>query len=1555
MAARTRYCPNCNLITQTSENTCRHCGYNFITNTIPTDSPLNEESKDSECIDFGFNKEIDKKIDYWKSKLIDLSRRNNLVSYRFTKSKSIKLEYPDLENTIRDIQNKNNIRFHKKGDEEEELENTALNWVSFEDDATTNRKLYNLYLKARENFQELGINTLFIGLGILHYKNDEGSKDFNQASIIMCPIEIDRLKSIPTKYHRFEIDPDFAELHVNPALKEKLSFEWGISLKELEEESRPIDYFAYLEEKISSLKEWHIENSIVMDIFSYQKFIMYQDLKANQSNIKSNPLIRAYVGDRDALGELHQDQLRGDFNDSTGVDVLKADSSQKKAIELAKAGVTFVLQGPPGTGKSQTIVNIISALMEENKKILFVSQKKAALDVVLKRLAEIGLDRYTLNLHTYRGNKKEIVNQLVNELENFPTIPTKFLRYSPNNYLATQNEVNEYYRYLCEPEEIRSLSIYDARGKIARKLDVPIIDFPLVSSLRLDDESYQKVLYNLEQIDIIFSIVPDPLNNVYFHFDTNKNTILAKETYENLLDSVIEFLFEVVSYCGEIRQEIGLDLVTLDEIRKFITIHEALTKISLPKILISNEFYEIWETLTRIKKYFTKKQELYVRLGEKINEGFITDNTDNLQYNLLNTSFLNKIFKGEYRAAKKTLDGYSKTKLKDSEWIQIFALKAEYQKTSGLYETLLENNFKLSKELGQINEAILEKYNEYCVKIDEILTKYDSKDNISIIQYMVDSDSKLAYYKANETDLKKINDYFVNYELVNILDPIVDVQDEIEKALKDYNEIDQILHFSILYTQLSDEIQKFIQSYLEKDILESVAQVFEKTYHVHVLDTYEKKGKKIPPKNQIPVLREKDFEVRNAKRYQVMNAVQENKPQFLVNGSGGSEVSTLRRESKKKRRLKPIRNLLQEIDNLVFKLTPCFMMSPLTVSQYIDFNGIHFDVVIFDEASQIMPEDAVSCLLRSDQAIIMGDSQQLPPTSFFNKGFEEDEIDEDIIDLDSFLTESSLKFREELLNWHYRSKNENLIAFSNYSFYENRLITFPNQNELDNSGIEYVLVENGVYDRGKSRTNRTEAKKIVEIYRKLLRDEKGKSIGIIAFSQAQERAIRDQFEIEGLDIEGEIDETEKSLFIKNLETVQGDERDIILISVGYGPDSNGVLTTNFGPINKEGGYKRLNVAITRSRYKTIVITSIDPSRLEDDKLNTEGPRYLKNYLMYAKTKKLPTITGITTIEFDSDFEEAVYDTLEKEGIEIVPQVGCSGYRIDLAVKHPEKPGEYILGIECDGAKYHSSRFARDRDKVRQEVLESLGWSIHRIWSDDWLADRGREVELIKAKINNLLLSVPVWEAPEEEFEEVENHEGIPEFDPREIFPEYEVALVQKSRISLEFDQYGRLKRPNERTKINNIMKEVLEVESPMTVDLLYKRVNTIIGVGRMGTRIKKLYDDILSKKIHGNSAYKHGDTVSYNPIPCLAPIRISKEEDREFLSIPIEELAHAFIILIENLGATSEEHLSKNVSRIFYDNNRSGKNIMSKMKKVIRYLDSNGYIGRDSDGHIIKK
>jgi len=373
---------------------------------------------------------IKKKSEYWKKKLIDLSKRNNLVSYRFTKSKSIKIIEPQISQLLIDLYNEKNIFFART--KKSELKDRL--WRCSEEDEIAERKLVSLYHKTRENFQELGINSCFVSLYNLKYQENDRSEDFFSAPLFLFPVNIERLAYTSKEEHRFEIVSGSDDLRLNPALVEKLSNDFGIEVPKFEGETE--SFIAKFNKVISGRDKWKITTDCYLDIFSYQKYIMYADLEEHEKLLVESDLIKGYVGDRNALQDDIAESQREEFGgDVDGVDVLSADSSQKKAIELAKAGVTFVLQGPPGTGKSQTIANIIAALMEKKKKILFVSQKMAALNVVQKRLDDVGLGRYCLNLHNYKGNKKEIVRQLMTELETSPVIKESVKRYSFNTYL----------------------------------------------------------------------------------------------------------------------------------------------------------------------------------------------------------------------------------------------------------------------------------------------------------------------------------------------------------------------------------------------------------------------------------------------------------------------------------------------------------------------------------------------------------------------------------------------------------------------------------------------------------------------------------------------------------------------------------------------------------------------------------------------------------------------------------------------------------------------------------------------------------------------------------------------------------------------------------------------------------------------------------------------------------------------------------------------------------------------------------------------------------------
>lgn len=673
-----------------------------------------------------------------------------------------------------------------------------------------------------------------------------------------------------------------------------------------------------------------------------------------------------------------------------------------------------------------------------------------------------------------------------------------------------------------------------------------------------------------------------------------------------------------------------------------------------------------------------------------------------------------------------------------------------------------------------------------------------------------------------------------------------------------------------------------------------------------------------------------------------METVENKKPGVGFAKGKGSEVQILLREGEKKRRLLPVRTLLGKIPNLAFALKSCFMMSPLTVSQYIDPYKIKFDIVIFDEASQIMPEDAVSCLYRAKQAVVMGDTQQLPPTSFFQRYSDDDGDLDDIEDLDSFLKEASIKFRPGTLDWHYRSRNEHLIAFSNNSFYGNRLITFPNSIEDENTGIDFVYLENAIYDRGKSKKNRDEASEVVKTYKKVKKEYPNKSIGIIAFSIAQENAIRDAFEMASIFIEESLEAENESVFIKNLETVQGDERDIIILSVGYGKDAQRRLSHYFGPLNHQQGYKRLNVAVTRSRIKTIVISSIKYTDLDLNKVKSDSIRHFKNYLNYAENKKLDIFNEeFEHLNFESSFEEVVYDALTNEGFDISTQVGCSGYRIDLAVKHPEKPGAYILGIECDGAKYHSSRYARDRDKVRQKILEDLGWNIHRIWSDEWLDDKASEINLIKDRVKECL------EKTENEIPEVnKNHieiEDIKRFgtiDVCECYDAYkEVDLATKEKKSNQL-YLG---------ESRHMVKEVLGVEAPLEKDLLIRRILNSYGIRRFGNKIKQHFDWVLERLSRDEQIFINGDTISDCEIEPLSEPRLSRENQRPFTLIPKEELAQVIIDILKSNFCMTRDSLIICIAHEIYGYGRTGAKIEAKVCGAIDYLVKLNFVKEDGD------
>ena len=667
----------------------------------------------------------------------------------------------------------------------------------------------------------------------------------------------------------------------------------------------------------------------------------------------------------------------------------------------------------------------------------------------------------------------------------------------------------------------------------------------------------------------------------------------------------------------------------------------------------------------------------------------------------------------------------------------------------------------------------------------------------------------------------------------------------------------------------------------------------------------------------------------------------------------GSEVGILKREAGKKKRHMPVRRLLQTLPNLLPDLKPCLMMSPLTVSHYLSPEH-HFDLVVFDEASQVPPWDAINCIYRADQLIIVGDSKQLPPTPFFQQvdpeaeGFDEEaERGEEV--MESILDACEALLPAESLRWHYRSRHEHLISFSNHHFYNNKLVTFPAPMlSAKDLGVHLIHVPEGVYDRARSRTNRVEARRVAERVVEHLRARPERTVGVVAFSVAQAEAITD--ELDSLrSVNPDLDQhfagdRLDGVFVKNLESVQGDERDVVIFSVGYGYDEHRKFHQGFGPLNKEGGHRRLNVAVTRARQQVDVVTSVRCSDFDLAETAKPGAQRLRDYLEFAEQGPEALRSEIESMggEYESPFEESVAEAVRDLGYQIIPQVGVGGFRIDLGVVDPDSRGRFALGIECDGATYHSTPTARDRDRLRQEILEGLNWRIHRIWSWDWVRERRKETERLREAIQHAVssheISAPMASAP--------HVESAPTLRPRQVLEVSEIRDSADAQLLpwveiYELADIGELGLGGEfhlgvnTSRLVLGLEELLAVEAPVSCAYAIKRLAAANGISRRGGRVVSAGEQAIAKAVTKGLAERRGEFL-WRPGQELEAVRVPDEFDpqtrRDISDIAPEELEATIENLRRSSGAPDEEALITQAARLL-GFNRTGTTINQVLRR----------------------
>lgn len=1538
--------------------------------------------------------------------------------------------------------------------------------------------------------------------------------------ILLVPVSL-TIESIASPYI-LSIHED--EIVINPTLSYKLENDFGITLPKYNEGD---DLHSILDEiaKLTQINKWEVVPEASLSLLSFLKINMYNDLNKHKDSIALNPIVRTISGDTSASNKIPEDISDFDYDKNITptemFQVVDADSSQQDAILCAKKGVSFVLQGPPGTGKSQTITNIIAECLADGKKVLFVSEKMAALEVVHKRLSSAGLNDFCLILHSYKANKRAVLDQLGATL----ALAQKKAALNDEAFQklellqSDKERLNDYAAQVFDTVMPLGKSIYQVNGILANLEPYDYVIFQIDNIGNIESKQFNRFNYLLQQFTTTIgkmtddykanpwygATVPAVSHELRYDIGQRLGALIPKlgisqhqldtfyeklsldwnTTYQGIIDIIpiirlaidapevpvswilggtIAPLFDEVTEYEELKtlflqkhHELSEQYsviaandanIKISAVNKLFTVESIESELNVIKTVLTNSFPYLGFNLDypAAQELLNVAQNKARQLNESINKLTLVyeETVFSIDYNGIYsrfkteyTSFL-KVFKKSYKLDKKLIQAQYRGIVKKISDEQVLELISQLRTIYELRRWFFCNRANFEKLFGNL---LIDENSDYS-KLQKYRTVYLSLlSSMQFLETLKNTASQIKesekvltahyqfFYKGLDTEWNnirsaltwsvsfrkqverlKLNTAFVETVCTGKVpsDIYRDVVSQLEAIINNINceflwfidlfdneDSFKLLTFSALQDRLISCMNGL--SLLEEWIdfrtarencnAEGLADYIAKVEELHI------ETSKI-----IPIFKKRFFKlwldailpkypaVLNFRRRMHENAIDEfaqlDKIQFeiakarikskLINDLpslqrftiGVDEISILKRELGKQRRIMPIRKLFREIPNLLLTLKPCLMMSPLSVSLFLEAETYQFDTVIFDEASQVCTENAIGAISRGKQVIIAGDSKQLPPTNFFSTSTSsDDDYDNDDDEYDdagayeSILDEAML-LPERTLLWHYRSRNEQLIAFSNAKIYKNNLITFPaNIDKAPDNGVEYIFVRDGFYDRGGKKGNINEAQKVAETVFEHFRKYPKRSLGVIAFGEVQQlaidAAIRDM-RLRNQNFEAFFKEdSDEPFFIKNLENVQGDERDTIIFSIGYAKDSTGIFRMNFGPLSKSGGERRLNVAITRAKYNVKLIGSIKPTDIDIDKISSDGPKLLRAYIDYAINGTESLMRGVTefdVVEHDSPFEEAVYNYLDRKGFKVVTQVGCSGYKIDMAVKHPTLSGVYVLGIECDGASYHSARTARERDRLRQEVLENMGWEIYRIWSTDWIKDPVIEGENLVAAINKAISnyggspSIETNDVVSEEEPDADNFVSVnkKEISISEQNNPYGFAAAKETDLSiLPLNSEGYL-------DIADCIMALITNEFPIHYELLCQRLAPLYGNEKATVKVRREVDygiNCLRGKI-----VKKGDflfPVGWQKVIVRVP------NIRKINYISTEELAEAMNTILNSAVGSTREGLCMETTRV-YGWQRMTQGIGKSMNVACDLLIQQGRV-QELDGKIILK
>lgn len=1215
-------------------------------------------------------------IERWKTQLIDTGGRNRLLFYRHFRASTLDVS-PHLEHVDEQA-------LHRLlGGRPTELRSLL---PTHEDPADLGKRARNIFRKARENLEERGIDTLFLGGGRATWENDGPTP---AAPVALIPIA---LTPVGASQSDFRVSVA-GEPVINPVLIHHLQVEHGVDMSDQLSanglaDSLGVEAVAALCRALvamcSRIPGFQVDSDVyVLANFAYATMPMVMDLERSVEQLAANDIIASLAGDEDAQRAMRERVVDVDrtLPDSTPPAdeflVLDADASQNWAINTALGGESIVIEGPPGTGKSQTIANLISSLVARKKRVLFVAEKRAAIEAVTKRLTAVGLADIVLDLHGGVKSKKELAQLLGDSLSRVASIPEPLIGDLHADLIERRRVLNDHAKAMHDRRPPWEISAYELQAALVaagekNRLPVRLNDAAVDKLTHLERRALREALLEWVQLGgsrLTSDVTPWAVSVVRTGED-------ARAAYDAALVVAQDSLPRARHHLTQLLNATGLGKP--DTIEEWDGLLKLVSAVSATLDVFEESLFDQDLTGIRLALDPAARNAVYRTWAHATSRG--------------------------YRAAKRR----ARAELRDGKRVRTRSLHsliaaASDQQTKWSVASVDGGKPHGAHESGPAGDAF------------ETL-----QDGLAALGAFVAMGDVTA---NSDADLQSTTDHLVaDQAWLYRLPRLRELEGRLDEAgLTTLLEAVRSRHLDV------DGASAAFDYVVAKNIYDRLAA---RDPHVANFDGS-------LHARRVVEFRDLDKQHLDTTAARVLRAAAE---LAVATRDGHPEQNRLvQAQAGRRRGHLPLRGLLEQAPNVITALRPCWTMSPLLVAEAIPSERTLFDVVIFDEASQVPPAHAVGALGRAHQAIVAGDRRQLPPTSFFLVTDIDEEVEEE---MDQALTSANFEsiidvllavpLRPYMLTWHYRSRDERLIAFSNAHLYGRALTTFPGVAGRD--CLRHVHVVHRPSPGISTRSNPDEVDRVVDLILEHASDRAGESLGVIAMGLHHahniEETLRRRLQDHG---DGSLDAffdeaAPEPFFVKNLERVQGDERDAVILSVGYGKQADGRLLYRFGPLNQEGGERRLNVAVTRARSRMTLVSSFSSHDMDPNRSSAQGVELLRHYLAYAASGGSELGEGVVTQHPMDAFELDVYARLSAAGIALTPQFGVSGYRIDFAASHPEYPGRMVLAIEADGASYHASTTARDRDRLRQQVLEELGWIFHRIWSTEWFRNPEAETQ-----------------------------------------------------------------------------------------------------------------------------------------------------------------------------------------------------------------------------------